>query len=62
MAGEYLNLEVEEVNVLECPSIAVEHNIMSVPAILINGKLELTGVPREEDLAKKLMECKHEKE
>jgi glutaredoxin len=61
LAGKYADLEVEEVNVLEHPSTAAKHNIISVPAILINGRLELAGVPGEEDLAKKLSGCKDEK-
>jgi len=39
-----------EVDLTERPEIAVQYRIMSTPAVVINGKLEFTGVPSEEAL------------
>lgn len=44
------DIRVEEINVAANPAVAVKYRVISTPAIVINGKLEFTGVPREEAL------------
>lgn len=51
---EVPDLQVEEIDVAANPAIAVRYRVMSTPAIAINGKLEFTGVPREEALLARL--------
>ncbi len=44
------DIQVEEIDVAANPAAAVRYRVMATPAIAINGKLEFTGVPREEAL------------
>ena len=48
-------MHVEEVDVVANPTVAVKYRVMATPAIAIDGKLEFTGVPREEALRAKLL-------
>lgn len=48
------DIQVEEIDVAAHPAIAVKYRVMSTPALAINGKLEFTGVPREETLLARL--------
>lgn len=48
------DVHVEEVDVTANPAVAVKYRVMATPAIAIDGKLEFTGVPREEALRAKL--------
>ena len=50
---------IKEINIAENPEIAVKYQIMSTPALIIDDKLEFTGIPNEEEL-KKVIE-KHRK-
>jgi len=43
-------IRVEEIDVADNPAVAVRSRVVSTPAITINGKLEFTGVPREDAL------------
>lgn len=52
--GQIPDIEVEEIDVAATPAIGVKYRVMSTPAIAINGKLEFTGVPREEALLARL--------
>ncbi|MEK6982099.1 MAG: thioredoxin family protein [Candidatus Micrarchaeota archaeon] len=51
-------IEVKEYDVLEHPELLQKYPFMSAPGIVINGKLEFTGVPNEKDLRRKLAEVK----
>ncbi len=42
--------ELHEVDVSERPDVAVKYGVMATPAIAINGRLEFSGVPREDAL------------
>ncbi len=53
--AEIADLHVEEVDITERPELAVKYRVMSVPAIAINGRLEFMGVPREEELRRRLL-------
>lgn len=44
-------LEVRERPVAEHPDLVAEHGIMSTPAVVIDGRMVLRGVPSEEELA-----------
>jgi len=48
------DVHVEEIDVAANPAIAVKYGVMATPAIAINGKVEFTGVPREEALRARL--------
>ena len=48
------DIQVEEIDVAANPAVAVKYRVMSTPAIAIDGKLEFTGVPREEALLARL--------
>lgn len=51
---EISNLHVEEIDVTANPAVAVKYRVMATPAIAIEGKLEFTGVPREDVLLARL--------
>lgn len=53
------NITIKEINLIENPEIAIKYGIMSTPALIIDDKLEFTGVPNEEEF-KKVIE-KHRK-
>ena len=52
--AEVPDIHVEEVDVAADPARAVKYRVMSTPAVAINGKLEFTGVPREDALLARL--------
>lgn len=47
-------LQLDEVDIAERPEVAVKYGVMATPAIAINGRLEFTGVPREDTLRARL--------
>ena len=49
------DIQVEEIDVAANPAVGVKYRVMSTPAIAINGKLEFTGIPREDALLARLM-------
>jgi hypothetical protein len=53
------DVQVEEVDVAANPAVAVKYRVMSTPAIAINGKLEFTGIPREQALLERLKSVAH---
>ena len=52
--GQVPDIQVEEIDVAANPAVAVKYRVMSTPAIAINGKLEFTGIPREDALLARL--------
>ncbi len=52
----------DTVEAYENPDIADKYNVMSVPAIAINGKAAFVGLPYEEDLLKRILEVIKEQE
>lgn len=48
------DIEVEAIDVAANPAVAVKYRVMATPAIAINGRLEFTGIPREEALLARL--------
>ena len=47
-------IQVGEIDVAANPTVGVKYRVMSTPAIAINGKLEFTGIPREDALLARL--------
>ena len=54
VAPDYSGVEVREIHILEAPDRVVDYGIFSTPFIVIDGKVEFVGVPREADLRKRL--------
>ncbi len=52
---EKLNFEIEELDITEHPDLLQKYQIMVSPGIVIDGKLEFTGVPSEKKLKGKLV-------
>jgi len=51
---ELPGLNVEEVDVAERLDVAVKYGVLATPALAINGRLEFTGIPREDALRARL--------
>lgn len=51
------DIQVEEIDVAQNPAVAVRYHVMSTPAIVINGTLAFTGVPRQEALLARFREA-----
>ncbi len=51
---QFPDIHFVEVDITQRPDIAVKYRIMTTPAIAINGKLEFTGIPKEEILRDRL--------
>lgn len=51
---EFPELDWEEVDLTEFPELAARFGILSVPAVVIGGKLVFTGVPKEAALREKV--------
>ena len=56
--AEFPDLHLDEVDITERPDVAVKYWVMSTPAIAINGRLAFTGVPREADFRRALLDPK----
>ncbi len=51
--GDY-RIEVQEIDLLEQPEVALQYGILATPALLINGRLAFVGSAKERDLREKL--------
>lgn len=49
-----LKVKYEVIDVTKKPEVLKKWPIMTAPGIVINGKLEFSGVPKKEELKKKL--------
>lgn len=49
-----MKVKYEIIDVTKIPAILQKYPIMAAPGIVINGKLEFTGVPSEKELKKRL--------
>ena len=47
-------LEVREWNLAEHPELGPRYGVMATPAIVINGRLEFSKVPREQAFVERL--------
>ncbi|MBC8500382.1 MAG: thioredoxin family protein [Nanoarchaeota archaeon] len=49
-----MKVKYEVIDIAKNPAILQKYQVMTSPGIVINEKLEFTGVPREEELRAKL--------
>jgi len=54
VAPDYPGIEVREIHILDAPDRVVEYGVFSTPFIVIDGKVEFVGVPKESDLRQRL--------
>jgi glutaredoxin len=54
IASDYPGVEVREIHILDAPDRVVEYGVFSTPFVVIDGKVEFVGVPRETDLRNRL--------
>ena len=54
VAPDYPAVEVREIHILDAPDRVVEYGVFSTPFIVIDGKLEFVGVPKESALRDRL--------
>lgn len=59
---EIPDLHFEEVDITEHPDVAVRYRVMATPAIAINGRIEFSGVPREDALLARLRSATDDRE
>lgn len=52
--NDFPKLKIKVMNILEHPELVEKYKIISVPAIVIDEKLEFVGIPSKEELKKKL--------
>lgn len=52
--ARFPGLEVREWDLVEHPELAPRYGVMATPAILINGRLEFSGVPKERAFLERL--------
>jgi hypothetical protein len=48
------DLEIREWNLAEHPEVGPRYGVMATPAVVINGRLEFRGVPKEAALLERL--------
>ena len=56
--AEFPGLDWEEVDLVEHPELAERYRIMSVPAVVIDGELAFTSVPKEDALRERIERLK----
>lgn len=49
-----MGVKYDLIDITKKPEILQKYQVMSAPGIVINGKLEFTGVPNESELREKL--------
>jgi len=49
-----MGVKYELIDITKNPEILQKYPIMAAPGVVINGKLEFVGVPKEQELAKKV--------
>lgn len=49
-----MGVKYKTVDITKNPSVLKKWQVFHAPGIVINGKLEFTGVPKEDELKKKL--------
>lgn len=59
---DFPGLTYRIVDLVESPKLGVKYGVFSTPAIAINGRLAFSGIPKEEELRKKLEEEAKNKE
>lgn len=54
LKSEFPDLRLTEIEITQHPEVAVKYGVMSTPAVAIKGKLEFVGIPREDELKKRI--------
>lgn len=49
-----MGVKYELIDITKNPEVLQKYPIMAAPGVVINGKLEFVGVPKEQELAKKI--------
>lgn len=49
-----MGVKYELIDITKNPEVLQKYPIMAAPGVVINGKLEFVGVPKEQELAKKV--------
>ncbi|KCZ73030.1 glutaredoxin-like protein [Candidatus Methanoperedens nitroreducens] len=49
-----MGIKYELIDITKNPEVLQKYPIMAAPGVVINGKLEFVGVPKEQELAKKV--------
>ena len=55
VAPDYAGVEVREIHITDAADRVVEYGVFSTPFIVIDGRLEFVGVPRESDLRQRII-------
>jgi small redox-active disulfide protein 1 len=55
VAEKIADIEVSVVDITENPEVVQKYMLFATPGIVINGELAFTGIPREEELRRKIM-------
>lgn len=56
-----IRMNIEEYDIMAHPGLLQKYPIMSMPGIVINGKLEFTGLPDEKKLREKLLNAREDR-
>lgn len=51
------DLTMDVINLAERPEMAMKYRVIATPAIAINGVLAFSGIPKEADLRRRLLEA-----
>jgi glutaredoxin len=51
---DYPGVEVREIHIMEAAERVAEYGVFTTPFIVMNGKVEFVGVPREADLRQRI--------
>ena len=54
VAPDYAGVDVREVHITEAADRVVEYGVFTTPFIVIDGRVEFVGVPRESELRQRL--------
>ena len=54
VAPDYAGVEVREVHIIDAADRVVEYGVFTTPFIVIDGRVEFVGVPRESDLRQRI--------
>jgi glutaredoxin len=52
-----IDVNVKEIDVLKHPEIMLKYEISSTPALAVNGELTFIGVPKEDEIRRKLQDA-----
>lgn len=54
VVGEFDAADWEELDITASPEKGIEHGVMSVPAVLVDGALLSTGIPDRDELRERI--------